>query len=171
MIVLGIDPEYPPIGSSMATDKDMARFWSFVDKTGPCWVWTGLLDNSGYGVFSFRGRSVKAHRFIYERECRVIMHTIDHLCGVARCVNPQHMEDVTIRVNVLRGNGRAAVQARQTKCYRGHDLVDVNVAPSSDGRRRCKKCRRIYAKERYAKNREAIREYFKRWYAARKGVK
>lgn len=42
------------------------RFWRFVKKTDNCWEWLGHLDKDGYGQFSIKGHTVRAHRFSYE---------------------------------------------------------------------------------------------------------
>lgn len=84
------------------------RFWSRVDKTETCWLWTGALDRDGYGeLFSIPGRGrVRPHRLSYEwarGEIPPGMVT-DHLCRVRNCVNPDHLEIVTPSENTRRAN-------------------------------------------------------------------
>lgn len=47
------------------TPKDIARFWSKVDKSGPCWLWMGCLVK-GYGQFRCQGHTLYAHRVAWE---------------------------------------------------------------------------------------------------------
>jgi hypothetical protein len=43
------------------------RFWSKVDKSGECWLWTAALTSEGYGVFGiYPGVAKRAHRLAYE---------------------------------------------------------------------------------------------------------
>lgn len=42
------------------------RFWSKVDRSGVCWLWTGKLNNRGYGLFRIDHRMTCAHRVSYE---------------------------------------------------------------------------------------------------------
>lgn len=56
---------------------------------------------------------------------------VDHLCGVTLCVNPAHLEVVTHRTNILRGNSPQAANARKTHCPRGHPY---DMLTSSGGR-------------------------------------
>ncbi len=77
-------------------------------------------------------------------------YVLDHLCHKRdecdggptcphrRCVNPQHVELVTHQVNTLRGCGRAAKFAVQTRCPRDH-LYDITYR---NGRRGCLTCKR-----------------------------
>ena len=85
-----------------------ARFWAKVDKTETCWLWTGG-QSAGYGRFGFKGRpNLGAHRFAYELLVGPIPPglDLDHLCRVRNCVNPDHLEPVTRRENLLlRGGG------------------------------------------------------------------
>ena len=81
-----------------------ARFWTKVDKTETCWLWTPPLDDSGYGKFSVSGKKVGAHRWAYEEINGAIPDglQIDHLCRVRNCVRPDHLEAVTHLENVRR---------------------------------------------------------------------
>lgn len=81
-----------------------------------CWLWLGGLNPHGYGRFKYRGH-VYAHRWSYEHHVGPIPDglTLDHKCGTPRCVNPAHLEPVTMRENILRGNGRAARNAKKKR--------------------------------------------------------
>ena len=81
------------------------RFWAKVKKTDGCWLWTGWKNDRGYGNFEVDStRTVKAHRFAYEVLVGPIPDglTLDHLCRNPSCVNPEHLEPVTLRENIMR---------------------------------------------------------------------
>ncbi len=90
-----------------------------------CVEWIASTDSKGYGKFQWEGgrngRLMPAHRWAYEWVVGPIPDglQLDHLCRNRRCVNPEHLEPVTQRVNVLRGVGPAALNAGKTHCYRG----------------------------------------------------
>lgn len=69
-------------------------FWTKVDRTRGCWLWTGGRDGSGYGRFSADGRSVAAHRFAYEQSGKPIPKgwVVHHRCERTPCVRPDHLE-------------------------------------------------------------------------------
>ncbi len=118
------------------------RFWSKVEKTETCWLWRGCISN-GYGMFHLSDKMVPSHRVTYEwakGEIPAGLH-IDHLCRTPKCVNPDHLEAVTPKENVLRGEGACANHARQTHCKRGHLLSGDNVRFKKNGRE-CRTCQK-----------------------------
>ena len=118
------------------------RFWEKVERTTSCWLWTGKLNPNGYAQFMVVGRYQNVHRFAYELLVGPIPQglTIDHLCRVRHCVNPAHLEPVTIRENVLRGEGLTASFARKTHCPQGHSYDLLNTHFNSAGGRECRHC-------------------------------
>lgn len=124
-----------------ASITDRIRAASIVLDAG-CWVWARRRDRHGYGHIKIGGRSILAHRASYEAFVGAIPAglTIDHLCANTLCVNPAHLEPVTMRANILRSNGITAVAARKTHCVRGHELAGENLYRSSTGKRHCRAC-------------------------------
>lgn len=103
-----------------------------------------------------RRRAVLAHRLAYEILVGPVPAglTLDHLCRNRACMNPAHLEPVTMRANVLRGEAPAARQARRTHCRHGHPLIPEPHAHRS-GRRYCPICYKAYFKKRYRAERRA----------------
>lgn len=79
----------------------LERFWSKVEKTPTCWLWTGAKHPHGYGQFDKRGSHRVSFEFFYG-PIRAGM-VLDHLCRNPSCVNPKHLEQVTHRENIKRG--------------------------------------------------------------------
>ncbi|WP_353848602.1 HNH endonuclease signature motif containing protein [Cellulomonas sp.] len=84
---------------------------------------------------------------------------LDHLCRVRECVNPLHLELVTQRENILRGESPAAHHARKTHCDHGHEFTPENTyrAPSRPRTRICRACVTESTRRRNAKRRSAAR--------------
>lgn len=123
------------------TPSKCAAFLARVEKTDSCWLWKGTLSDNGYGVFYADEKLYKAHRVAYEFAGRVIPEglQIDHLCRVRNCVNPDHLEAVTCRENIMRGAGVAAKHAKVTHCPSGHPYSEENVRMYR-GSRYCRAC-------------------------------
>jgi len=121
------------------------RFWAKVQKGPGCWEWQGCLAR-GYGQLWGTTKILLAHRFSYELLIGPIPEglTIDHLCRNCRCVNPAHLEPVTLAENIRRGE---PWNVRKTHCPSGHPYDEVNTR-HSNGRRKCRACGREYMRWR-----------------------
>lgn len=118
------------------------RFWPKVQKTDKCWIWVGCHDKKGYGQIRVDGRMEKAHRVSYELAHGQIPDglTIDHLCRNHPCVNPAHLEAVTLKENILRGESPPAQRAKVTHCPQGHPYDEQNTKIRPKGWRECRAC-------------------------------
>jgi hypothetical protein len=112
-----------------------------------CWLWLSTIGNDGYPQINVDGKTKRAHRISYEASKGAIPSglTIDHLCKQPVCVNPDHLEAVTLRINLLRSSGITAVMSRKTHCLRGHELSGDNLY-IYPGRRICRACSRMHQK-------------------------
>lgn len=119
----------------------------FMEKVSPepnsgCWLWTACANELGYGFFTWKGYSERAHRVAYELFVGPIPEgtELDHLCRLPSCVNPQHLEAVTHRVNMLRGYGVSGRNARKTHCPKGHPYVRLHKRTGRPPGRECREC-------------------------------
>lgn len=108
-----------------------------------CWIWTGACSPNGYGHALIRGGGKKKYRDVHRTSYLLykghIPHgmTLDHLCRVKCCVNPDHLEVVTQKENNRRQ------KAVITHCPQGHPYNEENTYRRKDGKekRDCKTCR------------------------------
>jgi HNH endonuclease len=81
------------------------RFWSYIQKTDTCWLWTGGKFRSGYGQIGTcekPNRTLRAHRYSWELHFGPIPsgQILLHSCDNPLCVNPGHMSLGTHRDNI-----------------------------------------------------------------------
>jgi hypothetical protein len=123
------------------------RFESYIshEALSGCWLWAGEWNDGGYGRLWIRGKNHQAHRLSYELHKGPIPDglTIDHLCRVRCCVNPDHLEPVTMRENTLRGTGPTALNVLKTSCPAGHLYTPDNTRIDARGRRSCRECDKL----------------------------
>lgn len=113
-----------------------------IDENG-CWNWTGTKHN-GYGSVLFYRRGVSGSRnknayvAMYELKVGPVPSglELDHLCRNKACCNPAHLEPVTHKENVLRGESLFAHQAKRTHCPKWHLYTGKN----NRGERICQIC-------------------------------
>ncbi|GAB5896973.1 HNH endonuclease signature motif containing protein [Mycobacteroides abscessus] len=96
------------------TGTEAERFWARVSRhsDSECWLWTGAVNHNGYGTFYIRKPTPghrRAHRITWANQYGDIPHgfDLDHVvCRNTLCVNPAHLEVVTLNVNSWRRDGR-----------------------------------------------------------------
>lgn len=138
------------------------RFWDKVDLGAGvgCWRWMANVSKESYGTFWAGDQgTVSAHLWAYRSLIGPVpvgtvldhlCHTIDvdcpggNSCEHRRCVNPAHLEPVTVVVNLHRSDAPAARNALRTHCVRGHELAGENLYVRPNGSRNCRACQRSY---------------------------
>ena len=129
------------------------RFWNLVNKDGSisewapdgqqCWLWISAIDKDGYG--KIWGSNERVHRLSYRFAYGLIPEglTIDHLCFVPACVNPNHLSVVPNIVNASRQRRRdgKVLRAKDVRTlYCAHEAHEKYHEPS--GKPRCRACAR-----------------------------
>lgn len=125
-----------------------------------CTLWLGSTSN-GYGLISIarpgdqrvsnKGPHVIAYELVHGPVPRGFV--VDHKCRNTLCINPQHLEAVTQRVNARRSLSPFGKNARKTECLRGHPLSGDNLYVTPSGRRQCQTCRHMHSANHAKKRR------------------
>jgi hypothetical protein len=110
---------------------DVDHFWSLVDKSGECWIWTGTRDPQGYGVAYVPGvLGMRAHRVAYQLTYGPIASPrlfVCHRCDNPPCVRPDHMFKGTAKENAhdMKTKGRARYGGRKIADALGVQVTDL----------------------------------------------
>ena len=111
---------------------------------GGCWLWQGGRTTAGYSRFRGEYGHRWSHRFFIGEIPAGL--EIDHLCGIRNCVNPEHLEAVTHRENVMRSDSVSARNAAKVSCPNGHSYLDPdNLYITAGGHRACRTCMTAYS--------------------------
>jgi hypothetical protein len=134
------------------------RFVDKIEKSDSgCWIWGAGKDGHGYGQFWLDGREQAAHRVSYELFVGPIPEglVIDHLCRTPACVNPSHIEPVTVLENNIRGLAPASAMNGET-CRNGkHPWPESAVRAGKQ--LRCQPCSQAAYRRRVEKSKAAAR--------------
>lgn len=145
------DRVVPIVPAHRDTRTPLERLEARIDRESgaPCWLWTGPLNDQGYGRYfpnAESPRPIRAHRAAYEFFVGPIPEglELDHLCRVRHCVNPEHVEPVTHAENVRRGAAGNNKRAK-THCPQGHPYSGDNLYlyPGPRVHRGCRACVRL----------------------------
>lgn len=79
--------------AAVLRDRVRERFWSCVQKSDGCWLWTGDFAVNGYGRLSIKGKRHSAHRLSWEFAHGSLPadQFICHRCDTPACVRPDHL--------------------------------------------------------------------------------
>lgn len=116
----------------------------------PCWIWQASKMPNGYGQYRSADRlpftkSAYPHRIAYTILVGDIPDNlqVDHLCRNRDCCNPAHLEPVTCKVNLHRGQHPSIIIHLSSMCKYGHSMTPDNIYTvfvKGKQRERCREC-------------------------------
>lgn len=138
-------------------NKRLEEFFSSIqfNESNWCWEWTRSLS-AGYGYFRLYDKKISVHRISYQLFKGQIPNDkeLDHLCRNTKCCNPEHLEPISHKENVLRGNGPTAINSQKTHCDNGHEYTLENTFIRKNGNRDCRMCMKISKRKSYNKHKD-----------------
>jgi len=105
------------------------------EEPGPdeCWPWLGRIANNGYGKKQYFGKTMLAHRWMYEQQVGSLRDSdvINHLCMNRKCVNPAHLE----KTNTA-GNARYSRLSTKLLEYEAQEIINAKLYASHGDKNR-----------------------------------
>jgi hypothetical protein len=98
-----------------------------------CWLWVSTLTKKGYGEFSYKNKTYRAHRIswlIYKTEPLLDVNesgekmVVDHLCNCKNCVRPDHLKNTTHKHNISKG--RCSEEGNKRRSENGKKYCKIN---------------------------------------------
>lgn len=145
------------------TNEEIQRTEQKFIKSNDCWEWVAYKQQNGYGQVRIKGVAHPAHRVVYlmfNKTDDITNKDIDHLCRNRGCVNPEHLEPVSRKTNLIRGLGpdiSSETMLKRTHCKNGHKYNKANTYlkkcknTRSGFVRICRPCRRVSENKQYHK--------------------
>lgn len=119
-----------------------SRISKRIEHHNGCWIWTGAKRN-GYSMIRWKRDGehivIGGHRLLYELHVGPIPegHEVDHTCRNKACINPAHLEAVTVQENVRRARSH---NRSRSHCENGHEMTPENTVIRRRGWKRCRQC-------------------------------
>lgn len=135
---------------NVTPEKEQELLSSYVESPVGCWEWTGPQGTGGYATL----KSIGAHRVSYtlHKGPIPIDRQIDHLCSNRICINPHHLDAVTISQDSARKKIRNRWRGWATHCKAGHELNDETTLWKLNGQgRQCRVCQYERQREYWAR--------------------
>lgn len=133
--------EHVPFVVGHSTSNPGRSEWFHEEDRGhhtTCHIWRGVKIKTGYGRVTVEGRKRLAHVVAWERLHGSVPDgcVLDHLCRQVDCVNPEHLEPVTQRVNCRRGASTKLTFEQAQTIKRSTDVARVvaskfSISPST----------------------------------------
>ena len=121
--------------------SDIDRFFNKVNKTDTCWLWTGCINSSGYGKFTYNKKTLLPHRVSWILAGNTFTDGLEicHSCRNRHCVNPEHLREDTKKANSQdrfrdgtdptgSKNGRAKLTEQDVIAIRASDKTNAELA-------------------------------------------
>lgn len=92
----------PLAGGYARLHSEEERLAAHTELRGDCLIWTGDLNERGYGRIVSAGRKVRVHRYVYQRANGAIPQgaEVDHTCHNRACIELSHLRLVTRKQNL-----------------------------------------------------------------------
>ena len=115
-----------------------------------CWIWCGCIaqnmtgtgGNGKYGLLTYKGKQIRAHRAFYTWVIGDIPsgRHVHHICKNTLCVNPDHLKVVTLEEHNHLHTSFVVLNAVKTHCPKGHEYRPETIRTHLRGWRVCILC-------------------------------
>ena len=143
------------------TEAEIERYWSYVNRSDGCWLWTGELNNKGYGRFAIyrKGQRTRllAHRVAYRLIKGVDLGTqlARHRCDTPPCCNPEDLLAGTQLENIHDALNRGRFDKRGLDIGRAQNRARA-LAIITAGEKYCGRCDQVKPLDQFYRHRRQL---------------